>query len=65
VIRCRPLLRPREERKGEVTFVLVPADKKAAGKDLLVFDPGPAEKSQHWTAPWRVALAAFVYGPSA
>jgi hypothetical protein len=60
----RPLLRPREERKGEVTLVLVPADKRKAGKDLLIFDSRPAEMPQHWTAPWRVALVAFVYGPS-
>jgi len=63
-IRYRPLLRPREERKGDVTLVLVPADKKKAGNDLLIFPPRPAEKPQQWTAPWRVALAAFVYGPS-
>jgi hypothetical protein len=64
VIHYRPLLRPHEVRKGDVTLVLVPADKKAAGKDLLIFDPGTAEKPQQWTAPWRVSLAAFVYGPS-
>jgi hypothetical protein len=64
VIRYKPLLRPREERKGDVTLVLVPADKKAAGKDLLIFDPRPAAKPAQWKAPWRVSLAAFVYGPS-
>ena len=63
-IRYRPLLRRSEERKGDVTLVLVPANKKAAGKDLLVFDPRPAAKPQQWTAPWRVGLVAFVYGPS-
>jgi hypothetical protein len=63
-IHYRPLLRPREERKGDVTLVLLPADKKKAGKSLQVFDPRPAEKPQQWTAPWRVSLVAFVYGPS-
>ena len=60
----RPLLRRREVRKGDVTLVLVPANKKAAGKDLRIFDPKPADKAQQWTAPWRVGLVAFVYGPS-
>ncbi len=63
-IRYRPLLRPKEERKGDVTLVLIPADKKKTGRDLLIFDPRPANKAQQWTAPWRVSLIAFVYGPS-
>ena len=63
-IRYRPLLRQKEVRKGDVTLVLVPADKKKAGKDLLIFDSQPAEKPHQWTAPWRVSLVAFVYGPA-
>ncbi len=63
-IRYRPVLRPKEERKGEVTLVLVPADKKKAGEDLLIFDSRPADKPQQWTAPWRASLVAFVYGPA-
>lgn len=63
-IHYRPLLRPNEKRKGDVTLVLVPADKKKAGKELLIFDSRPADKPEQWVAPWRVGLAAFVYGPS-
>jgi hypothetical protein len=64
-IRYKPVLRDHEERKGDVTLVLVPADKKAAGRaGLLVFDPRPAAKAQTWKVPWRVSLAALVYGPS-
>jgi hypothetical protein len=63
VIRYKPVLRPHEERKGDVTLVLIPADKKAAGRDkLLIFDPKPAAKPQEWKVPWRTSLAAFVYG---
>ena len=61
----KPVLRPHEERKGDVTLVLVPANPKTAGRDkLLIFDPKPAEKPQEWRVPWRTSLAAFVYGPS-
>ena len=63
-IRYRPILRPHEQRKGDVTLVLVPANKKTADKSLLIFDPRPANKPQQWTAPWRVSLVAFVYGPT-
>lgn len=64
-IEYHPVLRPREERKGEVTMVLVPANKKAAGKDkFLIFDPRPADHPQKWNVPWRASLAALVYGPS-
>ncbi len=64
-IRYRPVLRPEERRKGDVTMVLVPANPKAAGRDkLLVFDPRDAGKPQQWIVPWRASLAAFVYGPT-
>lgn len=64
-IRYRPVLRPHEERKGEVTLVLVPANKRVAERtQLLVFPPQLAGKQQQWTVPWRTSLAAFVYGPS-
>jgi hypothetical protein len=64
-IRYKPVLRPHEERKGDVTLVLVPADKKAAGRDkVLIFDPRTAAHPQQWTVPWRASLAAFIYGPS-
>lgn len=64
-IRYQPVLRPHEERKGDVSLVLVPADRKATGRDkLLVFDPRPAERPQQWKVPWRTSFVAFVYGPS-
>lgn len=64
-IRYKPVLRPHEVRRGDVTLVLIPADKKAAGRDtVLIFPPRAAAQAQQWTVPWRTSLAAFVYGPS-
>ncbi len=60
----RPLLRSGEERKGEVTLVLVPANTAAAGEKLRILDRKPANKPQEWGVPWRVGVVAFVYGPS-
>jgi hypothetical protein len=61
----KPVLRPREERKGEVSMVLIPADTKPSGPGrILVFDARPAAKQQEWMVPWRTSIAAFVYGPS-
>ena len=63
-IRYKPVLRPHEERKGDVALVLVPANKKAAHENLKIFDPRPAAQATQWTVPWRTSLVAFVYGPS-
>jgi hypothetical protein len=60
----KPLLRSSEKRPGEVTFVLVPANKAAAGENLRILDPKPARDSQEWKVPWKVAVVAYVYGPS-
>lgn len=60
----RPLLRSGEERRGEVTLVLVPSNKIATGEKLLILDVKPAKEPQQWTVPWRVSVVAFVYGPS-
>ena len=60
----RPLLRPGEQRKGEVAMVLVPADRIATGEKLLILEPKPANKPQQWSVPWRVSVVAYVYGPS-
>src|SRR5271157_3572713 len=60
----RPVVRPGEQRKGEVTMVLVPADKIATGEKILILEPKPAGKAQQWSVPWRVSVVAFVYGPS-
>ena len=64
VIHYKPLLRPHEERKGDITLVLIPANKKAARTSLKVFDSRPASQATQWDVPWRTALVAFIYGPS-
>ena len=64
IIRYRPVLRPREQRRGDVTLVLIPANKKAARENLKIFEPRDANQATQWTVPWRTALVAFVYGPS-
>ncbi len=64
IIRYKPVLRPKESRKGDVTLVLVPANKKAAHQNLKIFEPRPASDATQWTVPWRTSLVAFVYGPS-
>ncbi len=64
VIRYKPVLRPHEQRKGDVTLVLIPANKKAARENLKVFEPRDAALATQWTVPWRTALVAFIYGPS-
>ena len=60
----RPILRSGENRKGEVALVLVPANKVAAGEGLIVLDPKPANKPQQWKVPLRVAVVAYIYGPT-
>jgi hypothetical protein len=60
----RPILRGNEERKGEVTLVLVPANKTAVGEKLLILDPKAANKPQEWKVPWSVSVVSYVYGPS-
>lgn len=65
ILLYRPILRSSsEERKGEVTVVLVPVNAKATGEKLHIMDPKPAGKPQQWNVPWRTSLVAFVYGPS-
>ena len=65
IIHYRPVLRPHEVRKGDVTMVLVPANKKASGESrFLIFNPRSAGQPQQWKVPWRTALVAFVYGPA-
>lgn len=60
----RPLLHSGEERKGEVTLVLIPANPTAVGEKVLILEPKPADKPQQWKCPWRVAVVGYVYGPS-
>ncbi len=58
-----PILRGREKRPGEVALVMVPAKRDPKEPLLLVTDPKPAEKSQQWSIPRTLSLAALVYGP--
>ena len=64
ILQYRPVLRTGEVRRGEVTFVLLPANKTAAGEELMVLEPKAAAKPQQWEVPWRVGVIVFVYGPS-
>lgn len=63
-LQYRPVLRSGEERKGKVTMVLVPADRRSTDGKLLILEPKDAKKVQEWNVPWRVGVVAFVYGPS-
>src|ERR1700733_11750942 len=58
-----PLLRGKEERPGEVALVLVPAKIAQGEPEILVTDPKPANKPQHWRITETVSVAALVYGP--
>jgi hypothetical protein len=60
----RPVVRQGEVRRGDVTLVLVPANKIAADEKLIVLESKPAGKPEQWEVPWRVSVAAFVYGPA-
>lgn len=65
VLSYRPILRPGEqERKGEVTIVLIPAKKASVGEKMAILEPKDANKPQQWKIPWRVSLFTFVYGPA-
>jgi hypothetical protein len=59
----KPVLRPKEVRKGEVDVVLVPAKGVTTSDKLLVLDEEAAERPEEWKVPWRVGIVAFVYGP--
>ena len=60
-----PLVKGKDKRSGKVMLVLVPASAELRKEETLIaLEPKPADKPQHWTVPFRVSLAAFVYGPS-
>jgi hypothetical protein len=60
----RPLLRASETRKGEVTLVMVPAN-RTPDQDLLeVLEPKLAGKPAEWRVPSRTSVVVFVYGPA-
>ncbi|HZU27907.1 MAG TPA: hypothetical protein VFA04_20420 [Bryobacteraceae bacterium] len=59
-----PVLRGQEKREGKVTLVLVPAGSALHKEErIVVLESKPADKPAHWTVPFRVSIAAFVYGP--
>jgi hypothetical protein len=64
VIVYRPILRPGEERKGDVTIALAPATPTPNGETLLILEPEKAAKPAEWTIPRRIGVVAFVYGPA-
>lgn len=50
----------RDENKGRVSLVLVPAD---PNQELQVLKPRPAEAAAEWEIPFRTSVVALVYGP--
>ena len=58
-----PVLRGKEKRPGEVSLVLVPAERGANAEGLQVMEPARADKAHEWEIPRTMSLAAFVYGP--
>jgi hypothetical protein len=63
VVAYTPLLRGKEDRPGEVAMVLVPEKIEQGEPEILVTDPKPANKPQHWRITQTVSVAALVYGP--
>ena len=60
----KPILKGSAKRPGEVSLVMVPAQKSPGEPALIVTDPKPAAKDQQWSIPQTITLAALVYGPS-
>lgn len=60
----RPILRSGEDRKGMISMVLVPANRTDGQENLIILEPKSAHDPQEWTVPTRIAVAAFVYGPT-
>lgn len=60
----KPILRPHERRKGEVSLVLIPSRRDRRNGEVIITDPKPARKPQQWKIPRTITLAALVYGPS-
>ncbi len=51
-----------DKKKARISLVLVPSDKGAKGK-IIVLDPRPANEDAEWTAPTQTSIAALVFGP--
>ncbi len=60
----QPILRTGEERKGRVSLVLVPANRREGDDPLIFLDPKDAEHSQEWQVKTRIAVVVYVYGPA-
>jgi hypothetical protein len=63
-VHYRPLLHTNETRKGEVTLVMVPANRAPDQDQLDVLEPKPAGKPAEWPVPSRTSVVVFVYGPA-
>lgn len=60
-----PSLRTNEKRSGEVAVVLVASVPQADQKvNFEILDSKDASKPAQWKAPFRAALAMYVYAPS-
>lgn len=59
-----PVIRGHIKRHGEITLVLVPAQRKPGQDNLIVEDPKRADQPQTWKIPETMSLAAYVYGPA-
>ncbi|MGH9620170.1 MAG: hypothetical protein ACRD45_10760 [Bryobacteraceae bacterium] len=60
----KPILRPHEKRRGEVSLVLIPSRRTRRNGEVIITDPKPARRPQQWKIPRTITLAALVYGPS-
>ncbi|HVV44136.1 MAG TPA: hypothetical protein VHC72_03000, partial [Bryobacteraceae bacterium] len=64
VLAYAPVLRGKEERRGEVALVLVPEKIEDGDPEIIVTDPESANKPHEWRMKKTIAVAALVYGPS-
>jgi hypothetical protein len=64
VLKYDPILRGKEERRGEVAVVLIPEKIAKNESGIHVTDPKPASKHQEWHIDRTISVAAVVYGPA-
>lgn len=60
----QPLLRTGEERRGKISLVLVPANRREGDEPLIFLEPKDAEHTQEWQVRMRIGVVVFVYGPA-
>lgn len=63
VLEYDPVLRGKEERRGEVALVLIPEKIEKNESGIDVTDPKPAARHQEWRIDRTISVAALVYGP--